>query len=198
MLVRAFYRFHAYFHVRLALHDLGIFLPHKDGFSKVKISYIKSVYYSICDGYGVNADETWMHGDWFYMTGDGIFGYEVQVTKTPPPGNLKRWIITQSKGLAREGTEKLSKSVSAYVYLVLTSQIQARSSIIGKPSPVVDDAQQIFKRTFKALINGNYSIGIKIERYQGVLEHALSKVHFSLGLDIYMLPSNLNLNIGEK
>ena len=38
---------------------------------------------------------------------------------------------------------------------------------------------------------------IDIERYQRVLEHALSKVDFSVGTDIYMLPSNLNLNIGQ-
>ena len=35
------------------------------------------------------------------------------------------------------------------------------------------------------------------KRYQGVLEHALSKVDFSVGIGIYMLPSNLNLNIGK-
>ena len=198
LLVRAVFRFHVYFHVRLVLHDLGIFLAHKDGFGKVKISYIKIAYYSICDDYGVNADETWMHGDWFYTTGDGIFRYEVKVTKTTPPDNLKRWIITQSKDLARKGIEKISRSVSAYVYLVLTSQIQARSSIVGNSSPAVDDAQQVFKSTFKAPINRNYSIGIKSEMHQRVLERALPKVHFSVGLDIYMLPSNLNLNIGKK
>ena len=57
------------------------------------------------------------------------------------------------------------------------------------------DAQKVFKSTFKALINEEYSIGIDIERYQGVLEHALSKVDFSVGIGIYMLPSNLILNI---
>ena len=34
--------------------------------------------------------------------------------------------------------------------------------------------------------------------YQGVLEHALSTVDFSIGVGIYMLPSNLNLAIGRK
>ena len=58
------------------------------------------------------------------------------------------------------------------------------------------DAHQLFKGTFKALINEDFSIGIDIERYQGVLGHALSNVEFSVGTDIYMLPSNLNLNIG--
>ena len=33
--------------------------------------------------------------------------------------------------------------------------------------------------------------------YQGLLEHALSKLDFSVGTDIYMLPRNLNLNIGK-
>ena len=60
-------------------------------------------------------------------------------------------------------------------------------------SPV--NAQQVFKSTFKALINEDCSIGINIESYQGVLEHALSKVGFSVGTGIYMLPNALNLSI---
>ena len=177
LLVRSVYRFHMYFYVRLILHDLGVSLPHENGFSKVKNVYIKSAYYSVCDDYGVDADETWMHGDWFYTTGDGIFGHEVKATKTPPPDNLTRSIITQSKGFTRKGIEKISRSVRACVYLVLTSQAQARSSIVFNSAPAVD-AQQVFKSTFKALINKDYSVGIDIERYQGVLERALSKVDF--------------------
>ena len=82
----------------------------------------------------------------------------------------------------------------AYVYLVLSSQAQARSTIVGNSAPGVD-AQQLFKDTFKSLINEDLSIDI--EKYQGVLEHALSKVDFSVGIGIYMLPSNLNLSIGK-
>ena len=59
------------------------------------------------------------------------------------------------------------------------------------------DAQQVFNGTFKALINEHYSIGIDIDRNQGVLEHALSKVDFSVGTGIYMLPSDLNLSMGK-
>ena len=59
------------------------------------------------------------------------------------------------------------------------------------------DAQQAVKGMFKALINEDYSIGINIEKYQGVLEHALSKVGFSVGIGIYMLPSNSDLSIGK-
>ena len=84
----------------------------------------------------------------------------------------------------------------AYVYLVPTSQVQVRSVIVGNAALVVD-AQKVFWSTFKELINEDYPIGIDIKRYQGVIEHALSKVDFSVGTGIYMLPSNLNLNIGK-
>ena len=84
----------------------------------------------------------------------------------------------------------------AYVYLVLTSHVQARSSIVGNSASELD-AQQALKGMFKALINEDYSIGVDIERYQGLLGHALSKVNFSIGIRIYMLPSDLNLNIGK-
>ena len=196
LLVRSVYRFHVHFHVRLILHELGNSLPHEDGFSKVKNSHIQSAYYSLCDDYGVDLSETWMYGDWFYTTDYANFGHEVKATERYPPDNLIQWIITQPRGFTRKGIEQISRSVRAYVYLVLTSQVQARSSIVGNSEPAVD-AQQGFKGMFKALINENNFIGIDIERYQGVLEHALSKVDFSVGIGIYMLPSNLNLSIGK-
>ena len=59
------------------------------------------------------------------------------------------------------------------------------------------DAQKTLKSAFKELINEDYSIGIDIKRYQGVLEYALSKVDFPVGIGICMPPSNLNLSIGK-
>ena len=80
---------------------------------------------------GVDANEIWMYGDWFYTTDYAIFGNEVKATERSPPDNLTRWIITQSKGFTKKGIEQISRSVRAYVYLVLTSQVQARSSIVA-------------------------------------------------------------------
>ena len=192
LLVSAVYRFHVHFHIQLILHDLAISLPHEDGLSKVKNAYIKSAYYSICDDYGVNLDEAWMHGDRFYATNYGIFGHEVKATEMAPPDNLTRRIITRSRGFTRKSIGKISRSVRAYVYLVFTLHVQARSSIVGNSLPIMD-AQQVFKSTFKALINEDYSIGIDIERYQKIL----SKEYFSVGACIYMHPSDLNLSMGQ-
>ena len=63
------------------------------------------------------------------------------------------------------------------------------------PDNLTQWIRQLFKNTFKSLINED--LAIDIEKYQGVLEHALSKVDFSVGIGIYMLPSNLNLSIGK-
>ena len=119
LLVCAVYRFHVNFHVWLILHELHIFLPHEDGFSKVKNSYTRSAYCSVCDQYSVNPDETWMYGDWLYTTDFAVFGHKVKATERSPPDNLTRWIITHSKDFTRKGIEKISSFVMAYVYLVL-------------------------------------------------------------------------------
>ena len=169
-------RFHVYFYVRLILYDLGTPLPHEDGFSKVKNVYINSACYSICDEYGVDANETWMYEDWFYTTSYAIFTTESKVTKRSPLDDVGRRAITRSTGMTRKGIDKISRSVRAYFYLVLTSQVQARSSVVGKSASAVD-AQEVFKSTFKALIDEDYSISNYIQRYQDALEHALSKVN---------------------
>ena len=66
------------------------------------------------------------------------------------------------------------------------------------------DSQQVSNSTSTTLkINlthlrkEDYSIGAGTARYQSVLELALSKVDFSIGKGIDMLPNNLNLNIGK-
>ena len=55
---------------------------------------------------------------------------------------------------------------------MLTLRVHITVSVI---TMTLMDAQKVFKSTFKALINENYSFGIDAERHQGVLEHALSQ-----------------------
>ena len=59
------------------------------------------------------------------------------------------------------------------------------------------DSHQVFNITFTALITEDYFFGDDVDKYQSLLDHALSKVYFSIGTGIYMVPSNLNLNIGK-
>lgn len=86
--------------------------------------------------------------------------------------------------------------MSSYIYLVLTSQVKARSNIEGN-SASAGDTQQILRSTFNELINEECSISVTIVRYHGVLEHALSKMNFAIGTGTFIFPSNLNLGIGK-
>ena len=82
-------------------------------------------------------------------------------------GSLHRQKVLQKKDI-----EKISRSVRAYLYLVRFSQVPARSTVVGNSAPAMD-AQRVLKSMFKAMISEDYSIGIDIEKSQGVLEHAL-------------------------
>ena len=90
-----------------------------------------------------------------------------KATERSPRDNLTRWIITQLKGVTGKGIGKISRSVRAYVYLVFTSHVQARSSIVDNAASAVD-AQQVLKSTLKALLNEHYSVSADIDRYQSV------------------------------
>ena len=173
LLVRAVYILHVYFHVLLVLDKLHFFWPLEDGFNKVKNDYEDSGYCSVCDEYDVDPTETWMCGNWVYTTDFAVFGHEVRATERSLPDNLTRWIITQSKDFTKNGIKKISRTFIVYVYLVLSFQVKARSTIANESAPAVD-AQKVFKDTFNDLIREDLSIDT--EKYQGVLEHALSKI----------------------
>ena len=79
-----------------------------------------------------------MYGNWIYTTDYAVFGHEVKATEKSLSDNLTRWIITQSKGFTKNGTEKISRSTLVYVFLVLSSQIKARSTVAGNSAPAVD------------------------------------------------------------
>ena len=44
---------------------------------------------------------------------------------------MTRWIIEKSVGFTDVGLHKISESVGAYAYLILSSQASARSGIVG-------------------------------------------------------------------
>ena len=85
----------------------------KKALARLKMIMIIVHITEFCDQYGVNPDETWMYGDWFYSPNYTIFGHEVKVTERSPADNLTRWIIPKSKGFARKGIRKISRYVMA-------------------------------------------------------------------------------------
>ena len=68
------------------------------------------------------------------------------------PDSMTQWIIGGSVGFTDVGFYKISESVRAYAYLILSSQASARSSIIGNTASALT-AQSAFLNNFEDIIN---------------------------------------------
>ena len=110
------------------------------------------------------------------------------------PDSMTRWILEVSDGFTDVGLFKISESVRAYAYLILSSQASARSSIIGNTVSALT-GQSAFLNNFENVVNRRVDIQEDIKRYQDTLSYASSKVNYSVGEHVYMLPSNMTLKI---
>ena len=110
------------------------------------------------------------------------------------PNSMTRWIIEKSQGFTDVGLLRISESVRAYAFLILSSQASARSGIVGNTASALT-AQSSFLNNFENVVNHRVDIHKDVKRYQDTLSYASSKVDYSIGESIYMLPSNMTLKI---
>ena len=130
----------------------------------------------------------------------GLF-YSRRQTRLQPEythfsNDYSRWILEKSDGLTRIGIEKLSESVRIYAYLILSSQGNARSNIVGNNGKAID-AQRIFLTSFEELIIKPVGTSNEIARFQNVLKYARSKVDFNVAEGVYMIPRGMNLHMSK-
>ena len=107
---------------------------------------------------------------------------------------MTQWIIEKSVGFTDVGLYKISESIRAYAYLILSSQASARSGIVGNTVSALT-AQSAFLNNFENGVNHRVDIREDIKHYQDTLSYASSKVNYSVGQNVYMLPSDMNLKI---
>ena len=110
------------------------------------------------------------------------------------PDSMTQWILEKSDGFTDVGLLKISESVRAYAYLILSSQASARSGIVGN-TVSAPTAQSAFWDNFENIVNRRVDIREDIKRYQDTLSYPSSKVDYSMGQNIYVLPSDMNLKI---
>ena len=96
------------------------------------------------------------------------------------PDSMTRWIIEASVGFTDFGLLRISESVRAYAYLILSSQASARSGIVGNTASALT-AQLAFLDNFENVVNRRVDIREDIERYQDTLSYASSKVDYRCG-----------------
>ena len=104
------------------------------------------------------------------------------------------WIIEKSVGFTDVGLYRVSEIVRAYAYLILSSQASARSPIVGNTVSALT-AQSAFLNNFEDIVNRRVNIQEDIKRYQDTLSYTSSKVNYSVGEHLYMLPSDMTLKI---
>ena len=97
-------------------------------------------------------------------------------------------------GFTYVGLLRISESVRAYAYLILSSQASARSSIVGNTASALT-AQSAFLNNFENVVNLRVDIREDIKHYQDTLSYPSSKVDYSVGEHLYMLPTDMNLKI---
>ena len=110
------------------------------------------------------------------------------------PDLMTQWILEKSDGFTDVGLYKILESVRAYAYLILSSQATARSRIVANTASALT-TQSVFLNNFENVLNCKVDIGKDIKHYQDTLSYASGKVNYSVGQNIYMLPSDMNLKI---
>ena len=196
-IIRSIYRFHVYYHIRRILKILEIPLPYQNSFNQYNNPYNHEKFIGICSEYGVSNNLTKWRNQKYFST------WQSRAWETGKPGmsyinenSFSRWIIEKSDGLTTLGIQKLSESVRDYAYLILTSQTSTRGPIVGHEARNLD-AQRTFLNTFENIVNRRVNIPEDIRRFQKTLQYARSKVDYAIGEFIYMLPSDMNLRIGN-
>ena len=196
-MIRSIYHFHVYYHIRRILKILEIPLPYENSFNQYNNPYNHEKFTGICSEYGVSNDLTKWRNQKYFST------WQSTAWETGKPGmsyinenSFSRWIIEKSDGLTTLGLQKLSKSVRDYAYLIPTSQTSTRGQIVGHEARNLD-AQRTFLNTFENIVNRTVNIPEDIRRFQKTLQYARSKVDYAIGEFVYMLPSDMNLQIGN-
>ena len=171
-MIRSVYRFHIYYHVRRVLKRLQVPLPHETGFNAADNPYTESEFLKICEDYGVPNDPMRYRDEKFYWTYQHGVGWPDDYIG---PDSMTRWIIEKSVGFTDVGFSRISESVRAYAYLILSSQASARSSIVGNLTSALT-AQSAFLNNFENVVNRRVDIHKDIKRYQDTLSYSSSKV----------------------
>ena len=190
-MIRLVYHSRVYYHVRRILKKLQTPLPHETSFDTADNPYTESEFFKICEDYGVPNDPMRYRGEKFYWTYQHGVGWPDDYIG---PDSMTWWIIEKLVGFTDIGLLRISESVRAYAYLILSSQASARSGIVGNTASALT-AQSAFLNNFEDIVNRKVDVREDIKRYQNTLSYASSKVDYSVGEHLYMLPSDMTLKI---
>ena len=155
-MIRSVYRFHVYYHVRRVLKRLQVPQPHETSFNVADNPYTETEFLKICEDYRsrVPNDPMKYQDEKFYWTYQGSISWPDDYIG---PDSMTRWILEASVGFTDVGLLKISGSVRAYAYLILSSQASARSAIVGNTVSALT-AQSAVLNNFENVVNRRVDI----------------------------------------
>ena len=145
----------------------------------------------MCEDYGVANDPMRYRDEKFYWPYQhGVHWPDDYIG----PDSMTWWIVEKSVGFTDVGLLTISESVRAYAYLILSSQTSARSSIVANTASALT-AQSAYLNNFENVVNRRVDIREDLKHYQDAPGYASSKVNYSVGENLFMLPSDMKLKI---
>ena len=139
-------------------------LPHETSFNVADNPYTESEFLKICEGYRVANDPMRYRDEKFYWSYQRGVGWPNDYIGLD---SMTQWITETSVGFTDIGLLRISESVKAYAFLILSSQASARSSIVGNAASALT-AQSAFLNNFEDIVNR--SVKEDMKRYQDTLE----------------------------
>jgi len=216
--IRSVYQFHMYYQMRRVLNEISAPLYNEKSFCYYQNVIDLTAYQRLCDEFQISnntdfrqrSDKTNGMGTiYLYLVGneyDG--GYQAGYTsfdtrsarpllyiRQHHPDAWKTFVLDTANGFTRAGIERLNDSIRTYVWCILGSQSQTRTNIIDRQGTSFD-AQKQFLANLEDAIHSPVDLPSSIKRYEDTLRYARSKLDFVVGIGLYMLPSDLQLQIG--
>jgi hypothetical protein len=222
---KSVYSFHVYYQVRRILHEMKCPLPSDPSWNAFANGWDQGAYERICHEFDVSMGTDWRQKQsenrglgtvYLYVYKMGYYpqdrqynSSEMSFTKTTTNRSLhidyisqgseadgawRRFVLDKSVGFTRTGVEHLNASIWTYCWAILGAQGQTRTSILGTGTAF--DAQKQYLADVEDAVRSPVDLPASIARYQNTLRYARSQVDYVLGSGLYMLPSDMELQIG--
>ena len=211
-LTRSVYQFHTYYQFRRILTELRVPLPGEQSHNVFNNPIDLKAFQRISNEFNVStkdfrqrSDKNNGMGDLFYDNTHNIYNHPyssfTSLTRQTwvwlgsieqsHPNAWTTFILDEGKGFTRAGVERLNDSIRTYVWCILSAQAQTRSNILESFG-----SQKQCLANIENAINSAEDLPSSIDRYQNTLRYARSKVDYAIGFNLYMIPSDLQLQIG--
>ena len=129
-------------------------LQHEASFNVADNPYTKEEFFKVCEDYGVPHNPMRYRDEKFYWTYQRGVGWPDDYIG---PDSMTHWIIKKSQGFTDVGLLRISESIRAYAYLILSSQASVRSGIVGNMASALT-AQKAFLNNFEDIVNRRVNI----------------------------------------